>query len=206
MPMTLIDISKHNGKVDFAKVKASGIDGVIIRTGFGIKHPKQKDQRFDEFYTEAKSVGLPVGAYHYSYAKDVAGVLKEADFMLEILKGKSFELPIFGDFEEQEHLSDTLCTQMVKTFCNALENHGAWAGIYSYDSFFKKLPAHIGERYTLWVARVENIKPKYVPPNEYGIWQYSWKGKIDGIKGDVDMDICYKNYPNIMKSTGLNHF
>lgn len=203
--MQLIDISKWNGSIDFARVKKQ-VDGVIIRTGFGVKHPNQKDRRFEEYYAGCKSVGLPVGAYHYSYAKDVAGVLKEADFMLEIMQGKSFELPIFGDFEEQEHLSNTQCTETVKAFCNHLENHGAWAGIYSYDSFFKKLPAHIGERYTLWVARVEYAKPRCVPPNEYGIWQYSWKGHVDGINGDVDMDTCYKNYPTIMKQVGLNRF
>ena len=203
----IIDLSKWNGNADFNKVKASGIDGVIIRTGFGVKSPKQIDRRFEEYYKKAKAAGLYVGAYHYSYAKDVAGAVNEAEFMLELLKGKSFELPVYGDFEEQGKLSRTVCTEMVKAFCNRLEIGGAWAGIYSYDTFFRdKLTADIPKRYTVWVARVENVKPKCVPMSDVGIWQYSWKGRVDGIKGDVDMDICYRDFPALIKKSKKNYF
>lgn len=205
--MNLIDLSKWNGDVNFHKVKASGIDGVIIRTGFGREHPKQIDKRFEEYYWGAAEAGLHIGAYHYSYAKSVTDALDEADFMLKIMKGKSFDLPVYGDFEEQGNLSSAVCSSMVKSFCDYLEKNGAWAGIYSYDSFFKdRLPQHIGQRYTLWVARVENVQPKCVPLDEVGIWQNSWKGRIDGIKGDVDTDICYKNFPLAIKTAKLNRF
>lgn len=205
--LKVIDLSKWNGNVDFNKVKASGIDGVIIRTGFGVKSPKQVDRRFEEYYTKAKAAGLYVGAYHYSYAKDALGAVKEAEFMLELLKGKSFELPVYGDFEEQGKLSRTVCTEMVKAFCDRLEIGGAWTGIYSYDTFFKdKLTADIPKRYTAWVARVENVFPKCVPENNIGIWQYSWKGRVGGISGDVDMDYCYKDFPAMIKRSGLNKF
>lgn len=205
--LKVIDLSKWNGVVDFAKVKASGIDGVIIRTGFGIESPKQIDGRFEEYYNGAKAAGLYVGAYHYSYAKTAAEAIKEAEFMLKIMKGKSFELPVYGDFEEQGKLSKSICTAMVKEFCNRLEAVGAWAGIYSYDTFFRdKLSADIPKRYTCWVARVENIFPKCVLENNIGIWQYSWKGKVGGISGDVDMDFCYKDFPAMIKRSGLNKF
>ena len=204
--MRLIDLSKWNGDVNFTKVKQSGVEGVIIRTGYGQNYPTQKDYRFEEYYRKAKEANLYVGAYHYSYAKSIQEVVGEAEFMYSILKGKSFELPVYGDFEEQEKLSSAICSSMVKTFCNYLEDKGAWAGIYSYDSFFKKLPQHIGQRYTLWVARVENVKPKCVPEDEIGIWQHSWKGKVDGIKGNVDMDICYKNFPLLIRNVQRNHF
>ncbi|MCI7766404.1 MAG: glycoside hydrolase family 25 protein [Oscillospiraceae bacterium] len=203
----IIDLSHHNGAVDFKKVKAAGINGVIIRTGFGVKSPKQADRRFEEYYAKAKAAGLYVGAYHYSYAKDVPGAVKEAEFMLELIKGKSFELPVYGDFEEQGTLSKFTCTAMVKAFCDRLEAAGAWAGIYSYDTFFKdKLTADIPKRYTAWVARVENVFPKCVSPDDVGIWQYSWKGKVGGISGDVDMDRCYRNFPDLMKRSGKNIF
>ena len=205
--LKIIDLSKWNGTVDFTKVKAAGIDGVIIRTGFGVSNPKQVDSRFEEYYAKAKAAGLYVGAYHYSYAKDAAGAVREAKFMLEIMKGKNFELPIYGDFEEQGKLSKGICTEMVKAFCNHLESAGAWAGVYSYDSFFRdKLTADIPKRYTAWVARVENIYPKCVSSEDIGIWQYSWKGKVNGIKGDVDMDYCYKNFPQMIKKAGKNQF
>jgi len=203
----LADLSHHNGSVDFAKVKARGIQGVIIRTGYGISNVKQIDKRFEGYYKKAKAAGLYVGAYHYSYASTVEGVESEAAFMLDIIKGKSFELPLYGDFEEQGKLSKSTCTAMVKAFCNKLESAGAWAGVYSYDTFFRdKLTEDIPKRYTTWVARVENVKPKCVDESLVAMWQYSWKGKISGIKGDVDLDYCYKDFPATIKKKGLNIF
>lgn len=204
---SLIDLSKWNGNVNFNCVRSAGIDGVIIRTGFGSESPKQIDRRFEEYYAGAKAAGLYVGAYHYSYAKTVQQAVSEAEFMLKIIKGKSFELPIYGDFEEQGKLSKSVCTDMVKSFCNRLEISGAWAGVYSYDTFFRdKIAADIPKRYTVWAARVENIFPKCVPAADIGIWQNSWKGKISGISGDVDLDYCFKDFPALIKRTGLNHF
>lgn len=203
----LVDLSKWNGRVDFNRVRSAGIDGVIIRTGFGIKNSSQIDRRFEEYYSGAKSAGLYVGAYHYSYAATSAEAAAEADFMLEIIKGKSFELPVYGDFEEQSRLSRTVCDSMVSAFCDRLEAAGAWAGIYSYDSFFRdKLSADKPKRYTAWVARVENIFPKCVPSAYVGIWQHSWKGRIGGVNGDVDMDYCFKDFPALIRRTGLNKF
>lgn len=203
----LIDLSKWNGKVDFNRVKSAGIDGVIIRTGFGSESPRQVDYRFEEYYAGAKAAGLYVGAYHYSYAKTVSQAVSEAEFMLKLIKGKSFELPVYGDFEEQGKLSKSVCTAMVKAFCDKLEASGAWAGIYSYDTFFKdKLTEDIPKRYTCWVARVENVFPKCVSSANIGIWQNSWKGRISGISGDVDLDYCFKDFPVLIERTKLNRF
>ncbi|MCM1525474.1 MAG: glycoside hydrolase family 25 protein [Ruminococcus sp.] len=203
----LIDLSKWNGKVDFNKVKSSGIDGVIIRTGYGVENPKQVDNRFEEYYKGAKAAGLYVGAYHYSYAKTAQAAEKEAEFMLKIMKGKTFELPLYGDFEEQANVSKTECNNIVSAFCGRLESAGAWAGIYSYDTFFRdKLSADKPKRYTVWVARVENVFPKCVNSADIGIWQNSWKGKIGGITGDVDMDICYRDFPVLIAKSGRNKF
>ncbi len=97
------------------------------------------------------------------------------------------------------------CTEMAKNFCRTLENAGYFAGVYSFDSFFgSNLDDEICSLYTCWVARVENIKPKIC--KKYDIHQYSWKGKVDGIKGDVDMNDCTRNFPSIIKNAGLNGF
>ena len=205
--MKIIDLSHHNGKVDFVKVKASGIDGVIIRTGFGIESLRQVDRRFEDYYEGAKAAGLMVGAYHYCYAKTAAEAVREADFMLKIMNGKSFELPVYGDFEEQGKISKSVCTAMVNAFCDRLEDAGAWAGIYSYDTFFRdKLTSDMPKRYTVWSARVENIFPKCVSSADVGIWQHSWKGRVSGVSGDVDLDYCFKDFPALIKRTGLNRF
>lgn len=203
----LADLSKWNGSVDFARVRSAGIDGVIIRTGFGVENAKQWDNRFEEYYAGAKAAGLHIGAYHYSYADSVSSAIKEAEFMLKIMKGKDFDLPVYGDFEEQGKLSKSVCTSMCKAFCDRLEAAGAWAGIYSYDSFFRdKLTEDIPKRYTVWVARVENVFPQCVSSGDIGIWQNSWKGSISGISGNVDTDYCFKDFPAMIEKAGKNKF
>ena len=208
-----IDVSHNNDTVNWERVKATGkVDFAIIRTGYGVKSPKQIDKQFEFNYSECKRLKIPVGAYHYSYADSVERALEEADFCLELLKGKQFEYPIFFDIEEKVHngLPKSENSEIVKAFCNELEKSGYWAGVYSFDSFFTdKLDASIPKRYAAWVARVPSSGNAIITPknSEYmGIHQYSWKGRIDGITGDVDLDYCYKDYPAAIKKAGKNGF
>lgn len=212
-----IDVSNHNGKINWTKVKSSGlVDFVLIRMGYGVESLKQKDACFDYNYSECKRLGIPVGAYHYSYANTVQGAYQEAKFALKLLDGKKFEYPIFMDMEEksQVKLSKANCTQMVKTFCDELEKHGYWAGIYSFDSFFQSnLDSSIPQRYATWVARVPNfddaktiVNPSAVNSANVGIHQYSFKGNIPGISGNVDLDISYKDYKKLIENAGKNGF
>lgn len=201
-----IDLSKHNGAVNWDKIKADGIQFAIIRTGFGKFHPSQKDPQFDRNYAEAKRVGMPIGCYHYSYATSIEQAEMEADFVLDIIKGKQFEYPIYFDIEEknQEKLSMKLCGDMIKAFCSKLEKAGYWAGIYSYDSFFgTNIPDDIEKRYAVWVARLDG-KPQKA--TAYQMWQYSWKGKVSGSSAETDMNICYVDYPAMIKKAGKNGY
>lgn len=212
-----IDVSKHNGKIDWAKVKGSGkVDFAIIRTGFGVESSKQIDSCFEYNYSECKKYGIPVGAYHYSYATTVNQAKQEADFCLKLLKGKKFEYPIFYDMEEktQVALSKLTCSGIAETFCTALESEGYWAGIYSFDSFFNSnLSPDIPARYTAWVARVPNndngssiTTPACVSQGLTAIHQYSWKGKIAGITGDVDLNISYKDFATLIPAVKKNGY
>ena len=200
----IIDISKHNGSIDFSKVKADGISGVIIRAGYG-RHISQKDPTFETYYSNAKAVGLNVGAYWYSYADNPTDAKTEAAVFLEAIKGKRFELPVYLDIEEEKHaaMGTDICTVMVDTFCSALEAAGYFAGVYSFDSFFGgNLNAEVQKKYSCWVARVENVKPVYC--KSYAMHQYTWKGVVKGISGAVDISYCYKDFPNIIKKAELN--
>lgn len=202
-----IDVSHHNGIIDWGKVKAAGVDFAIIRTGYGRQSVKQIDTQFEENYKAAKAAGVPIGAYHYSYATDVAQAEAEANFMLSLIKGKKFEYPIYFDIEEktQAKLSARTCGNIIKAFCNKIEAAGYWAGVYSYDAFFgSNVADDIESRYALWVARVENVKPTQV--TNYQMWQYSFKGKVNGINGDVDLNYCYNDYPAAIKAAGLNGY
>lgn len=200
----IIDISKHNGSIDFAKVKADGISGVIIRAGYG-RHISQKDPTFETYYSGAKAAGLNIGAYWYSYADNPTDAKTEAAVFLEAIKGKRFELPVYLDIEEEKHvaLGRTMCSAMVEAFCSALEAAGYFAGVYSFDSFFGgNLKADIQTKYSCWVARVENVKPVYC--KVYGMHQYTWKGAVKGVSGAVDVSYCYKDFPTIIKNAELN--
>ena len=206
-PIRAIDLSHHNGNVNFKDVKASGINTVILRTGYGKYSPSQIDKRFYEYYDKAKEAGLSVGAYHYSYCEHSTGAIQEGDAMLKIIGDRKFELPLFFDIEEPKHavMDKKMCTAMVTAFCNHLEEAGYWAGVYSYDAFFSKnLDENIVNRYSTWVARVENVRPKLC--KRYDIWQYSWKGKVSGVKGSVDMDYIYKDFPMAINKAHLNGY
>ena len=200
----IIDISKHNGSIDFAKVKADGISGVIIRAGYG-RHISQKDPTFETYYAGAKAAGLNVGAYWYSYADNPTDAKTEAAVFLEAIKGKKFELPVYYDIEEESHvaLGKTVCSAMVDAFCSVLESAGYFAGVYSFDSFFGgNLNAEVQKKYSCWVARVENVKPVYC--KTYAMHQYTWKGAVKGVSGAVDVSYCYKDFPTIIKKAELN--
>lgn len=210
--MKIIDLSKWNGTVDFKRVAAAGIDGVIIRGGYG-REESQKDVTFEKFYADAVSAGLHVGAYWYSYAgcdklgNAIADAAMEAETFATVLSGKKFDLPVYYDIEEPEHvkLGKKMCTEMVRTFCRVLEKRNFWAGVYSFDSFFQSnIDWDIPSIFSAWVARVENVQPKFCNP--WGIHQYSWKGKVDGVSGDVDTNNCILNYPQAIISSGKNGY
>ena len=94
-----IDVSKHNGSIDFNAVKASGVEFVIIRAGYGM-YDNQKDPKFEENYAKAKAAGLHVGTYWYSYAKSVKEAEIEAEVCLRVIGGKQFDFPIYFDIED----------------------------------------------------------------------------------------------------------
>lgn len=211
--MNGIDVSKHNGDIDWnALAKSERIDFAIIRAGYGRVVPKQKDIKFEANYKGAKEAGLHVGAYWYSYAKTTAEAKLEAKACLETIKGKKFDMPIYFDIEEksQVELGKTICSNIVRAFCEELEKAGYWVGVYSFNSFFKtNLDADIRKRYATWIARVpknDDGKTKVSPDFDCGIHQYSFKGKIPGINSDVDLNVCGVDYPEAIKKKSLNNY
>lgn len=200
-----IDVSKWQGDINFAKVKAAGYDFVIIRAGFG-RYISQKDPYFEQNYARAKAAGLNVGAYWYSYAVNVAQAQEEARICLEVLSGKQFEMPIYFDLEEPNAFDRgrSVCSEMVKAFCNALEKAGYFAGLYISRSYLQNyITDEVAKRYTLWVAE---YGPRLNYSGDVGMWQYSSGGKVNGVIGNVDMDECYIDYPAVIKKGGFNGF
>jgi len=203
-----IDISIHDGIIDFNKVKSSGLaDFVIIRAGYG-KLESQKDKRFEKNYNGCTENNIPVGCYWYSYAKSVSEIQTEAKVFLETIKGKQFEYPVYLDFEEKSQfaLGKAKCSEMAKAFLDILENAGYYAGIYSSKSHLENyFTEDILNRYTVWVAHYGVAKTSYKYP--FDMWQYSSDGSVPGINHRCDMNYCYQDdFPEIIKSAGLNGF
>ena len=198
-----IDVSKHQGVINWEKVKASGqVDFAILRAGFG-KESSQIDVQFERNYSECKRLGIPCGAYWYSYAKTAAEAEQEAAVCLSALAGKQFEYPIAFDIEEKASLqnADALC----QAFCSALESAGYYVAIYTFKSALEScIGNNIKNRYDVFLSHVDVSKSSYA--GNYGLWQYSWKGSVSGIVGDVDLDYAYQNYPAMIKAAGLNGF
>lgn len=200
-----IDVSVHNGTIDWQKVKSDGIQFAILRAGYG-RLESQKDARFEENYKNAKAAGVPVGAYWYSYAMSEDEARLEADVFLSVIKGKQFEFPVYFDVEEKKQfdLGKEKVSAIMRAFLEKIEAAGYFVGLYGSASSLTTLTADdIKNRYTIWLAHwVE--KTNY--DGAYALWQYSEKGSVSGISGNVDLDICNKDFPTIIKSKGLNGF
>lgn len=201
-----IDVSHHQGDIDFAKVKAAGVQFVMIRAGYGWENQsEQTDRKFYQNYKDATKVGLPCGAYHYSYATTVQEAEKEAEFFLNLIKGCRFDYPVAFDMEDktQTDLSRGKLTDITIAFCDKVEKAGYYVCMYSnLDWIRNRLDMERLKRFDLWFARY-NDKPGY---EGMGMWQYSSTGKVNGIASNVDLDIAYRDYPAIMRARGLNGF
>ena len=202
-----IDVSKWQGEFNFAKAKSEGVEFVILRGAYSTI----KDTKFESYYKTCKELNLPVGVYHYSMAKSVPEARAEANFLINnVLKEKQFEYPIYMDVEDkvQSALGKDLLTDIVIAFCDTLEKAGYYVGIYSSASFFgtymheSKL-----ERFDKWIAQWSK---SCTYKGNYGMWQFG--GETNNLRSTIiadvvcDQDYCYKDYPSIIKSAGLNGF
>ena len=205
--MTGIDVSVHNGYVDFKKVKAAGYDFVFIREGYGdvLSYPSQKDSRFESNYKAAKAAGLNIGVYHYLYATNPVGARREAQGFINNLKGKTpLSMPVALDIEErcQYNLPSTTVEAIVKAFMGVVEAAGYYCVLYSYESFLTaKMSAAFRSKYDVWCANITRT-----PAIKCGIHQYSFTGRVNGISGAVDLNRTAVDYPTRIKSAGLNGY
>lgn len=197
-----IDVSKWQGTIDWQKVKASGIQFAMIR----IAYSTILDKCFETNYKNAKAAGMPIGVYIYTMATDKASAEKEADYLIELLKGKTLEYPVAFDIEDkvQSGLTKTQITAIIKAFCDRMTKAGFYVCIYSSKSWFEtKINVSKLASFDIWLAQW-NKTCTY--KGKYDIWQYSDSGSVAGITGNVDMDYSYKDYAKIIKEACLNGF
>ena len=200
-----IDVSKWQGNIDYKKVKSTGIQFIIARIGYGM-YENQKDQKFEDNYKGAINSNIPIGVYLYSYALNESDAKREADVVLKWLNNRKLNLPVYYDIEDksQSTIDKNTLTKMCEAFCEKIESAGYWAGIYANKNW---LTTHLDykyleKKYTIWVAQYNN---KNTYNGKYDMWQYTSKGKINGINGNVDMNILYKNiFTNIKPNQNQN--
>ena len=189
----IIDVSKWNGTIDWKKVKADGVDTVFIRCGVSTEKKCQTDSKFKTYINGALAQGIKVGLYYYSFSKTEAGAKQEADYCRKICAPYKDQLtyPIYIDIEEES------CVKYAKTvaqaFCDRMKAEGWEAGVYTTTSVFKNQLKNF-KGYSKWVAYPSSKKPS----GDYDLWQYSWKGKVDGISGDVDLDKWLKEIKDVL--------
>ncbi len=189
-----IDLSKYQRQVDWEKVKAAGKSFAIIRAGYG-RYLSQQDPMFKTHINGAASVGLPVGAYWFSYALSAAEAEAEAEVCLKILASyrEKITLPIFFDQEYVPAiigLGNKTRTDCCLAFMKKIQAEGYRTGVYcSYDWLMNKLER---ERLTNWPLWVAQYGPKCSYRGENLVaWQYSGSGAVEGVSGAVDLDEGY---------------
>ena len=188
-----IDVSQHQGVIDWNKAK---VDFAILRLGWiGNKGNHTLDTQFERNYTECKRLGIPVGVYVYNYCASVSTIKDGAEWAIEKLKGKALELPVYIDMEDNSisNQGKDKLTEMTFEFNQLIEKAGYWAGVYAnknwYDNYLHG--ENIKKRFTTWIAHYGVSEDKYA--GEYDILQYTSKGKVNGISGNVDMNVMYRD-------------
>lgn len=201
-----IDVSHWQGTIDWNKVKAAGIQFAIIKAG-GSDAGTYTDSKWEENYKGAKAAGIPIGAYYFVGKDCVTAAAGKADAerFIKILKGKQLEYPVYMDNEAQPASAKAGITEATIAFCKAMEAAGYFVGIYGsvVSGFKERMDDSKLTAYAHWVAQYAS---KCTYSGQYGVWQYSSKGSVDGISGNVDLDYGYIDYPSIIKSGGFNGY
>ncbi|MCX4364309.1 MAG: glycoside hydrolase family 25 protein [Bacilli bacterium] len=199
-----IDVSAYQGKIDWTRIKPY-IDFAIIRCGWGNDSEAQDDIYYERNSKACEDLGIPYGVYLFSYATTLDEARSEVLHTLRLIRNKKLEYPVFLDVEEKRQMSlpkETL-TEIVKYYCEEMERHGYYVGIYaSLDRFKSNLDSRDLDRFDKWVAEWNN---RFTYEGKAGMWQQTSYEELPGIRGRVDGDIAFYDYPKIIRDANLNH-
>ena len=199
-----VDLSTHNKNVDYKALKDSGVEFAILRIGYG-KDEGQRDEMFDEHYRGCKSVGIKVGAYHYSYCNKMENAIKEAENCLRYLDGIKLDLPVFYDLEDKTLLNSEIdITEISIIFCRKIKKSGYDAGVYANLNWFKNYISPyslLNEDIKLWCAQWNNEITADFPVD---IWQNTNHNEF-GYDGDILInESLLNNIPSIEPTIDVN--
>lgn len=185
-----IDVSEHQGKIDWDKVKEAGIGFVILRCGYGDDLSNQDDQYWAYNVSECERLGIPYGVYLYSYATDMLSAESEAQHVLRLIQGHNLSYPVYLDMEDSTmvNVSAEMKGEIAKTFCDIISASGYSVGIYAnLDWWTTKLTSSVFDNasWSKWIAQY-NTTCDY--EGDYDIWQCTSSGTVSGISGNVDLN------------------
>lgn len=219
MEKTIMDVSRHQGTIDWAKVKASGkVDGVMIRamgnSAEGRPSAPYTDPQFARNYAECKRLGIPCGVYGYFKAVNREQADKELAYFKKLLTGRSFELPVAVDIEDevQQPLGKAALTDLTAYMLGTAESWGVYAMLYTglwFGSTFLYMGGAELKPYDVWLARYPKDQRKTKPEDKpktafaFGMWQYTSTARVPGVSTNVDMSHAYKDYAGIISKKGL---
>lgn len=196
MELKGIDVSSWQGKPDWPKVSNSGVKFAILR----IHQKSGTDASFEHNYKGCKSNGILIGGYKYSYALTPAQAIDEAENLISVLGGRGLDFPVFYDLEwsQQRSLGKQAIENIAVAFLTRIKKAGYKVGIYCNLDWYNNVLTDALKQYDCWIARYpasdNGSVQERLRPNAGVGWQYSSKGKVPGISGNVDMDVFYKDY------------
>lgn len=188
-----LDVSKWQGDINFQKVRDAGVEFVFIRIGTqkGIKGEYVIDPKFEQNIKGFQSVGIPVGVYFYTYASSLKEAEQDAKWVIKQLKPYKIELPVVYDWEnwsfyQEFNKSFYNLTQMANKYMSTLEKAGYKAMLYSSKNYLEKV--WLPTKYPVWLA---HYTEQTTYEGDYYVWQLCSNGRVDGIYGDVDINVMY---------------
>ena len=196
MERFLIDVSEHQGVINWEQAKGH-IDGAILRCGYGMDIASQDDKQWARNVAECERLGIPFGVYIYSYATNTERAKSEAQHVLRLIQGHKLSYPVYFDMEEPGTEGAAVANAIA--FGDIIEAAGYWCGVYYNRNWHNNVIKGQLDRFTRWGAgygtnngqKQDNYKPGFGED----IWQYSSKGSVPGVSGNVDVNVCYRDFP-----------
>lgn len=195
----VVDLSYHQGDVDFKELKESGVYGVIIRAGYGDK-VSQEDPKFKEYYEQAKEQGLHIGAYWYSYAQSPSETRREIQAFLQVVEGKDFDMFLAYDVEDvsQIHLDQDTTSWMCDIAINMIGEHGYTPVLYTNPDWltYHLQYVEMAPDINYWVAAYDEGHEEFTNSDFCVMHQYKISEPSRGISTKYDLNVCYVDFPN----------
>lgn len=209
-PYRYIDVSRYQGKIDWAQVVAAGYKGAMLKT-VSTNHKLSRradglyiDPTFETNYRNARAAGLDVGVYYYTYATSEAMADAELALVRQAVYGKELTMPVCVDVEENKlkPMSTLDLTNLTAYALEQVEKMGFYAQLYTYTGYSYELDmGRLANRWDVWLADYTGKTPAV--GYHYNAHQHTSKGSVPGISGNVDLNVTEIDYPRIIRKKGL---